>query len=143
MNTYHCILDLGKVFPVREAKNKEEFIANLLDEYNTACDGLFDVKREDISEITSDKVIQICEADFVEWSLEGFNSAFELYAEKPTDKTIPDFCLERTQEVPIQHITNWDAIKEDLARHEDGGYLYIDSIEEDYEVVFVHEEDDE
>ena len=54
MNTYECILDLGKVNPVREAKNKEEFINNLLNEYNTACNGLFEIRREDISKITSD-----------------------------------------------------------------------------------------
>ena len=54
MNTYECILDLGKVYPVRESNNKEEFIKNLLDEYNYKCDGLFEVKREDISKITSD-----------------------------------------------------------------------------------------
>ena len=52
---YECTLDLGKVHPCRYAKSKEEFIENLLDEYNTACDGLFDVRRSDISEITSDE----------------------------------------------------------------------------------------
>ena len=55
MNTYQCILDLGKVNPVRKAKSKEEFIDNLLDEYNIACNGLFEIRREDISEITSDE----------------------------------------------------------------------------------------
>lgn len=54
MKTYECILDLGKVYPVRESNNKEEFIKNLLNEYNYKCDGLFEVKREDISKITSD-----------------------------------------------------------------------------------------
>ena len=54
MNLYECILDLGKVNPVREANNREEFIDNLLEEYNNKCDGLFDVQREDISKITSD-----------------------------------------------------------------------------------------
>tara|TARA_R100001015_G_C4587760_1_gene143528 strand:- start:90 stop:302 length:213 start_codon:yes stop_codon:yes gene_type:complete len=52
---YECILNLGKVYPCRYAKSKEEFINNLLDEYNTACNGLFDVRREDISKITSDE----------------------------------------------------------------------------------------
>ena len=54
MNTYECILDLGKVNPVREANSKEEFINNLIDEYNYKCDGLFDVRRKDISKIISD-----------------------------------------------------------------------------------------
>ena len=54
MNLYECILDLGKVNPVREANSREEFIDNLLEEYNNKCDGLFDVQREDISKITSD-----------------------------------------------------------------------------------------
>ena len=56
MNLYECILDLGKVNPVREANSKEEFIENLLEEYNHKCDGLFDVRRQDISEITSDEL---------------------------------------------------------------------------------------
>ena len=54
MNTYECILNLGETYPVREANSEEEFIANLLEEYNYKCDGLFDVRREDISKITSD-----------------------------------------------------------------------------------------
>jgi hypothetical protein len=53
MNLYECILDLGKVNPLREANSREEFIENLLNEYNYKCDGLFEVKRKDISEITS------------------------------------------------------------------------------------------
>ena len=56
MNLYECILDLGKVNPVREANSREEFIDNLLEEYNNKCDGLFDVQRQDISEITSDEL---------------------------------------------------------------------------------------
>ena len=55
MNLYECILNLGEVNPVREANSKEEFIENLLEEYNHKCDGLFDVQRQDISEITSDE----------------------------------------------------------------------------------------
>jgi hypothetical protein len=62
MNLYECILDLGKVNPVREANSREEFIDNLLEEYNNKCDGLFDVQREDISKITSDDDLEEIES---------------------------------------------------------------------------------
>ena len=48
---FECTLDLGTTHPVREARNEEEFIENLIAEYNSQCDGLFDIRREDISNI--------------------------------------------------------------------------------------------
>lgn len=51
MNRYECTVELGKLNPVRYAESKEEFIENLLDEYNRACDGLFYLVRADIKDI--------------------------------------------------------------------------------------------
>lgn len=55
MSTYECILNIGKLYPVREANSKQEFINNLINEYNEQCFGLLDIRREDITEISSDK----------------------------------------------------------------------------------------
>jgi hypothetical protein len=51
MNRYECIVELGRLNPVRYAESKEEFIENLLNEYNQACDGLFYLDRADIKDI--------------------------------------------------------------------------------------------
>ena len=54
LNTYECVIEL-KLNPVRQAPSKEEFIANLLDEYNGECGDLFDISEADITDILSDE----------------------------------------------------------------------------------------
>jgi hypothetical protein len=58
MYTFECVLNIGKLYPVREANSKEEFIGNLITEYNEQCFGLLDIRGEDITEISSDEPIQ-------------------------------------------------------------------------------------
>ncbi len=51
MKRFECVIDLPWVNPVREAHNKEEFIENILTEYNKALDGLVEITRGDIREV--------------------------------------------------------------------------------------------
>ena len=51
MKLYECVIDISKVFPVRKANTKQEFIDNLIEEYNEKCFGLLTIRREDIKEI--------------------------------------------------------------------------------------------
>ena len=53
MKSYECKITIT-VNPVREANSKEEFIENLLEEYNDTCWELFTINREDIKGITED-----------------------------------------------------------------------------------------
>jgi|TARA_R110000764_G_scaffold6396_5_gene24073 hypothetical protein len=50
MKLYECVVDV-KLFPIRKANTKQEFIDKLIEEYNEQCFGLLDIKREDIKEI--------------------------------------------------------------------------------------------
>lgn len=54
LKIYTCTLDIGKVYPTRKAYSKEEFIENLLEEYNSQCYGLFDIWRNDIKNVRCD-----------------------------------------------------------------------------------------
>ena len=47
---YECVLNI-KLYPVRKANSKEEFIENLIEEYNDHCFGLFDIDRSMITEV--------------------------------------------------------------------------------------------
>tara|TARA_R110000850_G_C9849638_1_gene455119 strand:- start:123 stop:293 length:171 start_codon:yes stop_codon:yes gene_type:complete len=47
---YECVISV-KCNPVREANSKEEFIKNLIAEYNSKCESLFEINRSDISKI--------------------------------------------------------------------------------------------
>ena len=58
MYTFECVLNIGKLYPVREANSKQEFIDNLITEYNEQCFGLLDIRGEDITEISSDEPTQ-------------------------------------------------------------------------------------
>jgi hypothetical protein len=53
MATFECIINI-QCNPVREADNAEEFIEDLIYEYNTQCEGLFEIDRDDITEISGD-----------------------------------------------------------------------------------------
>jgi len=48
---YSCVVKLGETNPVRIASSEEEFVEELINEYNLANEGLFDIKRSDISKI--------------------------------------------------------------------------------------------
>tara|TARA_X000000368_G_scaffold7475_1_gene5747 strand:- start:1016 stop:1192 length:177 start_codon:yes stop_codon:yes gene_type:complete len=52
--TYECRIKIDDIFPVRKANSKEEFIRNLIEEYNNTCGHLFEISRSDISEITEE-----------------------------------------------------------------------------------------
>ena len=47
---YECVINI-KLNPVREAESEEEFIENLIEEYNDQCFGLFHIDRSMITEI--------------------------------------------------------------------------------------------
>ena len=47
MLTYEAIITI-KTNPVREANSEQEFIQNLLEEYNGKCSELFEINKEDI-----------------------------------------------------------------------------------------------
>ena len=51
MKLYECVIDVRNLFPIREANTKQEFIDNLIEEYNEKCFGLLTIRREDIKEI--------------------------------------------------------------------------------------------
>ena len=53
MATFECTINI-QLNPVREADNVDEFIENLINEYNTQCEGLFEIDRDDITEISGD-----------------------------------------------------------------------------------------
>ena len=48
---YSCNLHIGVLYPVRDANSEEEFIEELINEYNVQCEGLLDIRRSDISKI--------------------------------------------------------------------------------------------
>lgn len=43
MRTFECTIELGCTNPVREAETVEEFVDNLVDEYNGICGELFKI----------------------------------------------------------------------------------------------------
>ena len=45
---FECVIDLPWVAPVRIASSEEEFIENILEEYNNALDGLVEINKSDI-----------------------------------------------------------------------------------------------
>ena len=51
LKQYECVIKI-ELNPVRNAYSKQEFIDNLLDEYNQQCDGLFKIHECDLKDIT-------------------------------------------------------------------------------------------
>jgi len=51
MNTFECTIELGCINPVREAETVEEFVDNLVDEYNGICGELFTITSSMITDI--------------------------------------------------------------------------------------------
>jgi len=47
MNIYEATITI-KTHPVREANSKQEFIENLIKEYNNICGELFEINERDI-----------------------------------------------------------------------------------------------
>tara|TARA_R100001443_G_scaffold87996_1_gene94497 strand:+ start:526 stop:702 length:177 start_codon:yes stop_codon:yes gene_type:complete len=52
MKTFECTIELGKVYPVRQANNKEEFVRELVKEYNATCSYLFKIDQTHIKDVT-------------------------------------------------------------------------------------------
>ena len=52
MKTFECTIELGNVYPVRQANNKEEFVRELIKEYNNTCGDLFYIDQTHIKDIT-------------------------------------------------------------------------------------------
>lgn len=52
MKTFECTIELGTVYPVRQANNKEEFVRELIKEYNNTCGDLFHIDQTYIKDIT-------------------------------------------------------------------------------------------
>jgi len=48
---FECIINLEWVNPVRKAETKEQFINELIEEYNEKCFGLFEINRSMIRDI--------------------------------------------------------------------------------------------
>ena len=51
MKTFECIIELGTVNPVRQANNKEEFVREIVKEYNATCGYLFKINQTHIKDI--------------------------------------------------------------------------------------------
>lgn len=51
MRTFECTIELGCTNPVREAETVEEFVDNLVDEYNGICGELFTITSSMIQNI--------------------------------------------------------------------------------------------
>ena len=49
--TFECKIELGCTNPVREAETVEEFVDNLVDEYNGICGELFTITSSMITDI--------------------------------------------------------------------------------------------
>ena len=52
MKTFECIIELGTVNPVRQANDKQEFVRELVEEYNATCGYLFKINQTHIKDIT-------------------------------------------------------------------------------------------
>jgi len=52
MKTFECIIELGTVNPVRQANNKEEFVREIVKEYNATCGYLFKINQTHSKDIT-------------------------------------------------------------------------------------------
>jgi hypothetical protein len=51
MKTFECTIELGCTNPVREAETVEEFVENLVDEYNGICGEFFTITSSMIQNI--------------------------------------------------------------------------------------------
>ena len=53
MALFDCIIKI-QCNPARDADNRDEFIENIIAEYNEICGDLFEIDRDDITEISGD-----------------------------------------------------------------------------------------
>ena len=51
MKTFECTIELGTVHPVRQANDKEEFVRELVKEYNATCGYLFKINQSHIKDV--------------------------------------------------------------------------------------------
>ncbi len=51
MKTFECTIELGTVHPVRQANDKQEFVKELVKEYNATCGYLFKINQTHIKDI--------------------------------------------------------------------------------------------
>ena len=51
---WECTVNIPTLNPRRKAGSREEFIKNLLEEYNGSCSHLFEVYESDLSNIKGD-----------------------------------------------------------------------------------------
>ena len=51
MKTFECTIELGTVHPVRQANDKQEFVKELIKEYNSFCGVLFEIDQSHIKEV--------------------------------------------------------------------------------------------
>ena len=51
MKRFECVIELGTVTPTRLAKNKKEFVEELIKEYNSFCGVLFEIDQSHIKEV--------------------------------------------------------------------------------------------
>ena len=52
MKTFECAIELGKIHAVREANNKEEFVRELVKEFNSSCGVFIEIDERLIKDIT-------------------------------------------------------------------------------------------
>ena len=52
---FECKLTIPPIYPCREASSREEFIENLIWEYNGTCSDLFEIEAGDISEVEGEE----------------------------------------------------------------------------------------
>ena len=81
------------------------------------------------------KVIKLREDLFVPWMTEDFDTDD---LTEIGDVSLRDHCFSMAGLIPIQHIENWEEIKDDLADIIDDGYISPDNrFISEYEVVWV------
>tara|TARA_R100000935_G_scaffold15712_1_gene31415 strand:- start:296 stop:484 length:189 start_codon:yes stop_codon:yes gene_type:complete len=51
MPYFDCKITLPPLYPRREAESREQFIEQLIEQYNCACGDLFKINIDDISEV--------------------------------------------------------------------------------------------
>ena len=82
------------------------------------------------------RVIKLREDLFVPWMTEDFE-AKDLVG-MAGDVSLRDHCFAIAGLIPIQHIENWEEVKDDLADIIDNGYISPDNrFISEYEVVWV------
>jgi hypothetical protein len=81
------------------------------------------------------RVIKLREDLFVPWMIEDFDTEHLVGI---GDVSLREHCFSMAGLIPIQHIDNWEEVKDDLADIIDNGYISPDNrFISEYEVVWV------